>query len=286
MAEDLIRLQSGADWFSPRPEIKQSVVPVVCIPTTLSGGEYQALAGGTNDETHAKHGFAHGTLPPSLVVLDAALTATTPNKFWLSTGIRAVDHCVETICSLVEDKKGGEVAAEAGLKKLVPALLRCKKDGKDLEARHQAQLGVVDAMSAVKSGVDLGASHGIGHQLGPLGVGHGETSCILLPSVCKYNSRVNKAQQEKALQILWGQEEVKQLLEAHDLKAGQTDLSSALDTVIRELGMPRSLKDVGVGRDKLDKLAEHSLDDKWCGTNPVPLTEKSQVLEILETVVG
>lgn len=70
---DLMRLQSGTGWLSSHPEIKQSVVPVVCIPTTLSGG--------TNDETHAKHGFAHGTLPPTFVALDAALTTTTPDKF-------------------------------------------------------------------------------------------------------------------------------------------------------------------------------------------------------------
>jgi alcohol dehydrogenase class IV len=50
--------------------------------------------------------------------------------------------------------------------------------------------------------------------------------------------------------------------------------------------MPRSLKDVGVGRDKLDALAENCLKDPWVKTNPVPLLEKEQVLEILEMVVG
>lgn len=49
--------------------------------------------------------------------------------------------------------------------------------------------------------------------------------------------------------------------------------------------MPRSLSDVKVGRDKLDSLAANSLHDRWCQSNPVPLREKEQVLEILETVV-
>jgi alcohol dehydrogenase class IV len=39
----------------------------------------------------------------------------------------------------------------------------------------------------VKLGVPMGASHGIGHQLGPLGVGHGETSCVMLPYVLMWN---------------------------------------------------------------------------------------------------
>lgn len=63
------------------------------------------------------------------------------------------------------------------------------------------------------------------------------------------------------------------------------DLGDILDAVIRELGLPRSLADVGIGRDKLDMLAENSLHDPLCLSNPVPLTEKSQVLEILEMVV-
>ena len=132
----------------------------------------------------------------------------------------------------------------------------------------------------------ISASHGIGHQLGPLGVGHGETSCILLPSVCKYNASVNKSQQDIAIEILWSQSQVRDMLERRGLEKGKDDLGSLLDAIIRELGMPRDLRTVGVGRDKLETLAEHSLDDKWCRTNPRPLTDKKQVLEILETVIG
>jgi alcohol dehydrogenase class IV len=273
------------EWSDERPEVKKAAVPVISIPTTLSGGEYQALAGGTNDQTHQKHGFRHGTVGPSLVVLDSELTTTTPDKFWLSTGIRAVDHCVETLCSLESHKDGDEAAAE-GLKQLVPGLLRCKKDRRDLEARHLCQLGVINAMAAVRTGVDLGASHGIGHQLGPLGVGHGETSCILLPSVCKYNAKVNEARQKHVEDILWADADVDAVLKAKVLDRNKADLGDVLDAIISALGMPRSLKAVGVGRDKLDKLAANSLNDKWCHTNPIPLEDKNQVLEILETVVG
>ena len=57
-----------------------------------------------------------------------------------------------------------------------------------------------------------------------------------------------------------------------------------LDAVIRELGLPRSLREVGVGRDQFDGLAEKSLRDRFCRTNPVPLVSKEQVVEILEMV--
>jgi hypothetical protein len=83
-------------------------------------------------------------------------------------------------------------------------------------------MGVIQAMSAVSSGVPMGASHAIGHQLGPLGVGHGETSCILLPAVCKWNARVgaNFERQEHARKILLSSQVVRDVLVKH---SGQGD---------------------------------------------------------------
>lgn len=220
------------------------------------------------------------------MILDAELTTTTPDQFWLSTGVRAIDHCVETLCSTTAQDGSNNEAAADGLRQLVSGLLRCRKDKQDLEARHLCQLGVIKAMTAVRGGVELGASHGIGHQLGPLGVGHGETSCILLPAVCKYNIKVNRERQQKVKDILWQQAEVKGVLLEHGLQFDTNDLGDILDCIFSQLGTPRSLKAVGVGEDKLDLLATNSLNDKWCHTNPIPLKTKAQVLEILKTVIG
>lgn len=75
------------------------------------------------------------------------------------------------------------------------------------------------------------------------------------------------------------------LVEANGLAAGKMDLGDVLDLYIRALGMPRSLQDVGVGRDKLESLATNALKDHWIQTNPIKITEKGQVIEILEMVV-
>jgi alcohol dehydrogenase class IV len=124
-------------------------------------------------------------------------------------------------------------------------------------------------------------------QLGPLGVGHGETSCILLPAVCKFNAKynANRDQQARVREFLIHDPVVSDVLRTRNVNTESADLGDILDAVIREIGMPRSLSDVKVGRDKLDALAAHSLHDRWCKTNPVPLKEKDQVLEILEMVV-
>jgi alcohol dehydrogenase class IV len=138
-------------------------------------------------------------------------------------------------------------------------------------------------LQAQLANLDILASHAIGHQLGPLGVGHGVTSCLMLPAVCKWNAAqgANNARQQACIDILMKDPEVRRLINGQNI----SDLGDILDAVIRELGMPRTLKEVGIGRDKLDLLAENSLKDHWIKTNAKPITEKSQVMEILEMVV-
>lgn len=268
---------------SLRKLIVAPTIPLIHIPTSLSGGEYQAIAGGTESKGHAKRLWTCEKVNPELVIQDPELCMTTPSWVWLSTGIRSVDHCVETLCSLQSNEKG-DASAKKGLQELITGLLESKANPESLHPRHLCQQGVVSAMYAVSTGVPLGASHAIGHQLGPLGVGHGETSCILLPAVCKFNlkHKANITQQDLIREILLGQKDVGQLLESKGLKQAELDLGDILAIVITELGMPRTLEDVGIKADSLSTLARNSLEDIWIRTNAVPIKEESQVREILD----
>ncbi|KAK0390076.1 hypothetical protein NLU13_3649 [Sarocladium strictum] len=265
-----------------RRDMAKPAIPLIHIPTSLSGGEYQAIAGGTEAHGHAKRTFFCCGANPDLVIQDPELCLTTPAWVWLSTGIRSVDHCVETLCSLLSNDEGDE-RARVALPKLVSGLLRCASEPDSLDARHLCQQGVVDAMAAVSSGVPLGASHAIGHQLGPLGVGHGETSCILLPAVCKYNlaRNANVERQTAVRDLLLRQEEVQRLVGQRGSSGEVPDLGDVLDAIISALGMPRYLEDVGIERHQFAALARNSLEDIWIRTNAVCITEEAQVVEIL-----
>lgn len=92
------------------------------------------------------------------------------------------------------------------------------------------------------------------------------------------------ARQTKLRDFLLRRKDVSEVVRKHYAEAAEVDLGDVLDAVIRELGLPRSLQAVGVGRDQFDALAEHCLHDRWCRANVVPLQEKGQVLEILEMV--
>ena len=111
------------------------------------------------------------------------------------------------------------------------------------EGRMQCMLGVVDAMKGIHlHGIPTGASHGIGHQLGPLGVSHGETSCVMLPYVCKFNASVNGKHQTKVREVLWEEQIVKEMLQIRGFERQSADLGDILLAIFRELGMPTTLK--------------------------------------------
>ena len=62
--------------------------------------------------------------------------------------------------------------------------------------RLESQMGVWLSTTGLGR-IPWGASHGIGHQLGAVaGVPHGYCSCVMLPSVLRYNNEVNADQQK------------------------------------------------------------------------------------------
>jgi alcohol dehydrogenase class IV len=222
-----------------------------------------------------------------MIVWDPELTKTTPLRVWLSTGLRAIDHCVEQYCTLPSPPPQAAKISQDGLRILVSSLLYTKHHPEDLPARMRSQLGGMKSMLPYsRFNIKVGGSHGIGHQLGPHGIPHGETSALTMPSIAKYNAKVNGPQQADILAIFWDDKTVAEVLTKRGLEKDKNDLGDALDAIIRELDLPRTLKEFGVGRDKLQAIAHNSVKDHCCTDNPIPLTEPSQVMEILETFLG
>lgn len=119
---------------------------------------------------------------------------------------------------------------------------------------------------------------------------HGVTSCIMLPAVMKYNLKHGSSnaeiarRQETIKRILWSEIEVEKALKSAGLEEGSADLGDLLDAIIRTLGLPRKLQELGVSKDQIPALSKRALDDFWAPTNPVRLIEAAQVQEILEAV--
>ena len=141
-ALDDYRPVKGPDGALGPPPCNAPAVRQVTVPTTLSAGEFCAIAGVTDERRKVKELFRHPRIIPRAVILDPAITVHTPEWLFLSTGIRAVDHCVEGICS-GEAHPYADAQALRGLSLLARGLPRVKADPSDLQARLDCQIGVV-----------------------------------------------------------------------------------------------------------------------------------------------
>jgi maleylacetate reductase len=250
---DQYRAVIAADGTARRPEVQPPSVRSIAMPTTLSAGEFTASAGCTDTERHVKESYSHPLMTPRTVILDPEVSVDTPEWLFLSTGIRAVDHAVEDICS-VNGQPLSEGAAYHALRLLGRGLRAVKADPADMASRLDCQIGAWMSMVGSQSGVSKGARHGIGHVLGgTAGVPHGYTSCIMLPHVLRFNHPVNADKQAR----------VSEALGHHDQPAAE-----AVADLIAGLGLPTRLRDVDVKPDQLDLIAENSMHDRWIHTNP------------------
>ena len=244
------------------PSVRQ-----VAVPTTLSAGEFSAFAGVTDERSRVKEVFHDPRIIPAAVVLDPAMTLATPEWLFLSTGIRAVDHCVEGICS-AEAHPFTDAQALHGLGLLASGLVRTKANPGDLAARQDCQLGAWLSMAPLATGVPMGASHGIGYVLGAaFDIPHGHTSCIMLPAVMRWNRGANAE---------------RQAMVAAAMGRPGTEAAEALHALIAGLDMPRSLGAVGIGREAFPRIAEAAMATPWVPRNPRRIDGPAQVREILE----
>ena len=253
------------------PDFTGPDIRAICVPTTLSGGEFNPLSGATDEAIKLKQAYTQREMVPVCVVLDPAITTHTPEWLWLSTGVRSVDHATETLASFLSNDFCDGIA-DSALRLLAAGLPAVKADPGDLDARLKCQIGAWQSMIPIIGGVPMGASHAIGHVLGgTCDVPHGHTSCVMSPFVQAFNLSVN-AERQKRISACLGDP--------------SRPASELLDALIRGLGMPRSLREVGVREDQLQLISEYTLEDIWGRTNPRTIRTAADVMEILRTAMG
>lgn len=242
-------------------------IRMLAVSTTLSASEFTPRAGVTDARSNTKQAFAHRLFVPRSVVLDPRATLNTPEWLLYCTGIRSVDHAVESYCSGLANLATEPLSLQ-GLRLLSEALPQIKAAPDDLDARLRAQFGMWQAIAASTAGPGSGASHGIGYALGAtFGIAHGHTSCIMLPAVLTWNAAVNSARQQR----------LSEAMGAPERPAGE--LIAAL---VARLEQPGNLRAVGITRDKLPEIAERAMGYAPVRRNPRPISGPDDVMEILE----
>lgn len=245
--------------------VRAALIPYIAIPTTLSGAEYSAAAGVTDLETKLKRVYPQPGNAPVAVLLDPDVTAATPQRLWCSTGVKSMSDSLEMMCSAWSHpfvRVLARAAAESFFRHL-PASFS-DDDAVRVQARSACQHAAwTSAYSLSNSTSKLGLGNSLRHQLGAMGVGHGEATCIMLPHVLAFNwPALGEVQADVATALALGE----------DGPVAAEAVEDRLRSFVASLGLPGALREVGVAEADLADLAPRVLNDAMTQFNPRPVS--------------
>ncbi len=231
-----------------------SYLPIVALPTTLSGSEFSHYFGvtETSGAVKFKRSYAIRETAPRVVIIDPELIRGTPRSLLLSSAIKGIDHAVEGM-RLVEPDHPHAILAASGVRRFLSVLERWPSEIETRDALDARSITLDDLLQLqlaawqcyfFPASVIYGLSHRIGHILGgTFGVPHSLTSCITLAPVIK------------ACGPFYGNKLTVFNGEASGLEAASS-LSNAIGEVVTSLGLPSKLRDIDFDRSRLSEVAE------------------------------
>jgi alcohol dehydrogenase class IV len=242
------------DWWT-RADPK-GIAPSVAVPTTSGTGSEVGRAGVIIDEaTHTKKIIFHPKMMPSIVIADPALTVGLPPHVTAATGMDALAHCLEAYCAPFYHPYAEGVALE-GMRLVRENLPRAVKDGKDIAAR--AHMMAAAGMGATAFQKGLGAIHSLSHPVGAvLDTHHGLTNAVVMPYVLAFN---RPAIDDKIVRV------------SRYIGLADASFAGFMDWVLglrKEIGIPHTLKDLGMQASQVAQFSEMAAVDPTAGGNPV-----------------
>ncbi|MEM8562331.1 MAG: iron-containing alcohol dehydrogenase [Pseudomonadota bacterium] len=250
-----------------------AIAPILAVPTTAgTGSEVGRAAVITDEQAQIKHLIFHPKLLPSQVILDPELTVGLPPHLTAATGMDALSHNLEALCSPVYHPMASGIAAE-GIRLVHDYLPRAVSDGDDINARMQ--MITASAMGATAFQKGLGAMHALAHPLGALyDAHHGLLNAILMPYVLITNRKAIDG-------------EIARL--SRYLNLPKPDFGGFCDWVLQlrqEIGIPHSLAEIGIDTLQQERIGVMATLDPTAATNPVALTSAQYSALLCRAVNG
>lgn len=236
-----------------------AAAPVIAIPTTAGTGSEVGRGALITLASGSKLAFASRRLLPVVALCDPSLTVSLPPMLTAATGMDAFSHCIEAYLSPRFNPVIDAILLD-GAARAWRAIGRAVETPSDLEARTDMMLASIEGGLGFQKG--LGAVHALSHPLGALAeplLHHGSCNAAILPAVLRFNRPVagqRIAELERALGL-----------------PGDAPLEVAVADLNRRLGLPCSLREMGVTTDMIPALVPGALADHSRPTNPRALNE-------------
>lgn len=261
------------------PELGKKAT-MVCVPTTSgTGSEVTPFSIITDEKTHYKYALADYALTPNMAIVDPNFVDGMPKGLTAASGIDALVHSLEAYVSCMATNFTNSNALEA-TKLVFKYLARSYNDGpNDPVAREKMHYAATIAGMAFANAF-LGLCHSMAHKLGAMySIPHGVANALLIRQIIKYNATDKPTKQATFPQYKFPNALVKYGQIADELGLGGKDdqekvklLIKAVDDLMTQINLPKSIKEFGVKEDEfmenLDVLVERAFDDQCTGANP------------------
>lgn len=227
----------------------------IAIPTTLSASECTMMAGYT-ESNGVKTGIRGKELVPHVVLYDASFALHTPERLWLSTGMRAMDHAVELLYHPTASEMPARWLTLQAAGSFFEDLVKYKNNPKDEDIITKLQLAAFASLGFlgynIKGG--LGLSHALGYALGsPYSIPHGITSCLTLGHVVKLQAQ-NPAAAEQVARLLPFLGEPK----SGDAAKDAAKVGDRILQLVKDLGLDSDLRNYKVGKDQIPVITKRA----------------------------
>ncbi|PCJ43181.1 MAG: alcohol dehydrogenase [Moraxellaceae bacterium] len=243
-------------------------LPLIQVPTTAgTGSEVTPIAIVTTGKS-TKQGVVSPILLPDVALLDANLTVGLPSGVTAATGIDAMVHAIEAFTSVHKKNPYSDMLAKEALHRLSTHILAATSQGDDVLVRSEMLYGAMLAGQAFAN-APVAAVHALAYPLGGhYHISHGLSNSLVLPHVLRFNLSSALSHYAELAPIL-----DKSLAEELDPLVKASGLISAIETLIKQVGLPTQLRELGVEEDMLPMLAKDAmLQERLLMNNPRPMT--------------
>jgi alcohol dehydrogenase len=252
-------LERSADGQLKGRQSSRPKLPIVAIPTTLSGAEVGPSFGVT-DDTGKKLIVRVEGVAASMLVYDPDLLRAVPLSLLAPSAMNALAHNVEALYSKGRNPVSTMHACES-LPLLYDGLEAALADNSDDNAYSNLALGAYYAAIAIAN-ARTGIHHAICHKLAPAaGLSHGTANSIILPRALEFNLPAARPELTCVARLI-----AKDAAKCGELRA--EDAIEALEQLAARAGLPRRLRDVGVAQDLFPALAEKIMSEPGLAFNP------------------
>ena len=255
---------------------KNKSIPIIAIPTTAgTAAEVTINYVITDEERKRKFVCVDPHDIPVIAVVDSEMMSSMPKGLTAATGMDALTHAIEGYIT-----KGAWELTDTLHLKAIEIISRSLRSAVANEPKGREDMALGQYVAGMGfSNVGLGLVHGMAHPLGAFyDTPHGIANAVILPYVMEYNAGSTGEKYREVARAM--------RVPNVDNMSKEEYRKAAIDAVKKlsgDVGIPKTLKEIGVKKEDLGALAQSAMADACTPGNPRDTSVK-EIFEVYKSI--